>query len=166
MILEISNGTDKVAVEITSDGGRKKVRLGGTDILCDWVRLSDGHYSLILDGSVFDLAVNVDTETCVVTSRAGAYAFGVVDPRRSRSKQQGEEGRSGVQRIYANMPGKILRVLVGEGDSVALDQSLLVLEAMKMQNEIRAPKSGVVKEVIAAPGNIVNTGDFLLSIES
>jgi biotin carboxyl carrier protein len=166
MILEIGSGTDKVAVEITSDGGRKNIRLGGTDMLCDWVRLADGHYSLILDGSVFDLAVDVDTETCVVTSRAGICSFRIVDPRRSRSKQRSEEGRSGVQRIYADMPGKILRILVGEGDTVAQDQGLLVLEAMKMQNEIRAPKSGVVKEVIATPGNIVNTGDFLLSIES
>jgi pyruvate carboxylase subunit B len=64
------------------------------------------------------------------------------------------------------MPGKIIRVLVQEGETVAHDQSLLVLEAMKMQNEIRSPKSGIVKEVAVAGGITVNTGDFLLSIES
>jgi len=166
VILEISNGTDKVAVEINSNGGSKKIRLGGTDILCDWVRIAEGHYSLILDGSVLDALVNLEPETCVVTSRAGTYSFRIIDPRRSSSRKKPDQGTAGVQRVCAEMPGKIIRVLVREGDAVEHDQGLLVLEAMKMQNEIRAPKSGVVKQVAAAEGITINTGDFLLSIES
>jgi biotin carboxyl carrier protein len=166
VILEISSGTDKVAVEIISNGGQMKIRLGGTEILCDWVRLADGHYSLILNGNVLDVLVNVDPETCVLTSRSGTYAFRVVDPRRAGFMQASEEESAGVQRLCADMPGKIIRVLVQEGDSIAVNQSLLVLEAMKMQNEIRAPKAGAVKTVAVTPGTTVNTGDFLLSIES
>ena len=166
MILEISYGTDKVAVEINSNGDSKKVRLGGTDILCDWVRIAEGHYSLILDGNVLDVLINLEPETCVVTSRAGTYAFRIVDPRRTPPKQKADQTIAGVQRVCAEMPGKIVRVLVREGDAVEQDQGLLVLEAMKMQNEIRAPKGGVVKQVAATEGTTVSSGDFLLSIES
>lgn len=166
MILEISSGTDKVAVEISTNNGSRKIRLGGTEILCDWLRLADGHYSLILDGSVLDVLVNVDPETCVVTSSTGTYTFRVMDSRRAASRQKAEPGASGLQHVYAEMPGKIVRVLVGEGETVGYDQGLLVLEAMKMQNEIRAPKDGVVRKIAATPGSTVKAGDLLLSIES
>jgi acetyl/propionyl-CoA carboxylase alpha subunit len=164
--LGISGVNQEVAIEITSAGGKRRIRLGDTEIVCDWVKLAEGHYSLILDGSVFDLMVSLDTDLCTVASRAGVYSFRIMDPRRARLRPRAEEGSPGLQRMCAEMPGKIVRVLVREGESVAYDQGLLVLEAMKMQNEIRAPKSGVVKEMAVAGGATVNTGDFLLSIES
>ena len=166
MILKISSGTEEVAVEITSQAGTRKIRLGGINTDCDCLRLADGHYSLILNGSVHDVLVDIDSDTCIVTSRAGTHTFRITDPRRSGSGSQTHEGPPGLQRVCADMPGKVVRVLVQEADVVANDQGLLVLEAMKMQNEIRAPKSGVVKEVAAIAGTTVNTGDFLLSIES
>lgn len=165
MILEISNGTDSIRVEITSNRGNRKIRLGGTEIMCDWIRLADGHYSLILDGSVLDVLVNVETDSCSVTSHAGTYSFRIMDPRRAGARDKIDGGFAGVQRVCADMPGKIIRVLVREGDAIEHDQILLVLEAMKMQNEIRAPKTGIIKQVSASPGTAVNTGDFLLSIE-
>ncbi len=166
VILEIIEGAHRIAVEITSNDGRKKIRMGGKDILCDWVRLEDGHYSLILDGTVHDLHVNLSAETCDVSSRAGTYSFRISDPRRQGTRDHWEDSQSGVQRICADMPGKVIRILVQDGDAVVYDQSLLVLEAMKMQNDIRAPKSGIVKEVAVQPGTTVNTGDLLLVIES
>ena len=63
------------------------------------------------------------------------------------------------------MPGKVIRLLIKPGDSVSCDQGLLVLEAMKMQNEIRAPKSGVVKDIGVKPGETVSAGDFMVSLE-
>jgi biotin carboxyl carrier protein len=165
LILNISSADQKVTVEVALVGGEKKIRLGVTEIACDWVRLAEGHYSLILDGRVFDIMVNLDTDTCVVMSHAGAYTFRIMDQRRSGSETAAHGSQTGLQRVCADMPGKVIRVLVQEGDGVQCDQGLLVLEAMKMQNEIRAPKSGTVKEVAIAPGKTVNTGDFLLSIE-
>jgi len=165
LILEISGANQKVSIEITSVGGTRKIRVGDAEISCDWVKLAVGHYSLILDGGVFDLMVNIDTDTCMVTSHEGTYSFRITDPRHL-ARPPVEEGSAGLQRVCAEMPGKIIRILVQEGDTVAYDQSLLVLEAMKMQNEIRASKGGIVKEIAAAAGIAVNTGDFLLSIES
>jgi len=166
LILEISSANRMVTVEITSAGGRKRIRMGDSEISCDWIKLADSRYSLILDGCVFDLLAHQDTDVCTVVSHAGTYSFRIRDLRRLDVTASVEEGTAGLQCIRAEMPGKIIRVLVREGEAVAYDQSLLVLEAMKMQNEIRAPKSGTVKEVAASGGTTVNTGDFLLSIES
>ena len=166
MILEISSASQKTTVEIDSTGGKRKIRLGDAEISCDWVRLADGHYSLILDSRVFDLLVNLDTDACTVTSRAGILSFRILDPRRSGAMPRSEEGLPGLQRVCAEMPGKIIRVLVEKGETVAYDQSLVVLEAMKMQNEIRAPKSGIIQEVAVDIGATVNTGDLLVVLAS
>ena len=165
MILEIIHGEHKIAVEITSNGGRKKIRMGDRDIICDWVRLGDGHYSLILDGYVHDISINLTSEACNVSSRTGTYLFRIRDPRHVGTREHWEDSQSGIQRICADMPGKVIRILVQCGDEVACDQSLLMLEAMKMQNAIRAPKRGVVKEIAVKPGSTVNTGDLLAVIE-
>ena len=66
--------------------------------------------------------------------------------------------------VTAPMPGKVLRVLVKEGESVKTGQGLLVLEAMKMENEIPAPRNGVVKKIHVKEGDTVNTGDPLIEI--
>jgi len=165
VIFEIVHGDDKIAVEITSHSGRRKISLGNREILCDWLRLGDSHYSLILDGIVHDIYVNLSAEACDVSSRAGTYSFRIRDPRRAGTGEHSEGSPPGIQRICADMPGKVVRVLVQGGDEVVYDQSLLVLEAMKMQNDIRAPKSGSVKEIAVHPGSTVNTGDLLLVIE-
>ena len=166
MILEISGSSEKVIVEITSAGGTRKIRIADNEIPCDCVRLSEGHYSLILDGHVFDMMVNLEMDTCTVTSRTGTLSFRITDSRHTILRPRVEDGPAGLQRVLAEMPGKIVSVMVREGEAVVCDQGLLVLEAMKMQNEIRAPKSGTIKEVAVSGGTTVGTGDFLLSIES
>lgn len=165
MILEILHGKHKIAIEVTSNGNRKKIRLGDREIICDWVRLGDGHYSLILDGNVHDVNINLTSEACTVSSRAGTYLFRIKDPRRIGKNDHRGDSQSGIRRICADMPGKVVRIMVQCGDEVAYEQSLLVLEAMKMQNEIRAPKSGIVMEIAVKPGGTVNTGDLLAVIE-
>jgi biotin carboxyl carrier protein len=164
LIIEIGTENEKIAVDISPAGPKRKIRIGNTEILCDWIRLADGHYSLIVDGRVFDLLIHFDKEACEVVSRAAVYNFNVADPRRSLN-QAGEDGHAGMQRICADMPGKVIRVMVQKGDPVVPDQGLIILEAMKMQNEIRSPKSGTVTDVGISGGMTVNTGDFLLSID-
>jgi biotin carboxyl carrier protein len=165
VILEISDNHQKVTVDIASTGGSKKIRLGDSDVVFDWVKLADGHYSLILENVVYDLRVNLNNDACTVASHAGTYSFRIADSRHSGAKPHQEEGPSGLQRVCAEMPGKVVRVMVKEGETVAYNQSLLILEAMKMQNEIRAPKGGVIKEIAIVGGNTVHTGEFFLSIE-
>jgi biotin carboxyl carrier protein len=88
-----------------------------------------------------------------------------VDGRRRRAA--GDSGRhaAGEQPVVAPMPGRVVRVLVGAGDEVAVRQSVVVVEAMKMENELRSPKAGRVKEVSVTPGTLVEAGRVLVVVE-
>ncbi len=165
MNLEISCGGRHIDVEIIDASGKQRVSISGRELNCDWVNISDGHYCLIIDGRVFDLIVESAGGMFSVSGREGQCALEVHDARVLRGDRGVEEGAAGLQRLRAEMPGKIIRVLVNPGDSVAYDQALLVVEAMKMQNEIRAPKAGTIKDIAVVEGNTVNSGEFLLSVE-
>lgn len=165
MILEVESGHNRVTIDITTTAGMRRVTVDGKEVPFDWERLPNGHYSLILGGRVYDFIIDFSTDRCVVVGRDGAHILRVADPRRLSARHEVEEGQAGLQRLTADMPGKVVRILVNERDSVAYDQGLLVLEAMKMQNEIRAPKSGIIREIGVTPGTAVSTGEFLLSIE-
>ncbi len=150
--------------------GSVRVRITGSVVsvegrVVDCIRLPDGGYSVLIDRRVYDLAAQADGETCTVVGRSGTHTLQVSDPRRLDSQRSVEQGQAGLQRIQAEMPGKVIRVLVREGETVACDQGLLVIEAMKMQNEIRAPKSGIVKSIGVSAGQTVNSGEFLVSLE-
>ena len=67
--------------------------------------------------------------------------------------------------VRAQMPGKVIRVLVSDGESIQANQGLLVMEAMKMQNEIKSPKAGIVKKIGVTAGAAVNSGDLLAEVE-
>jgi len=165
VILQIDHEDHRVTVELAGDAGAREVSMDGSEVLCDWIRLPNGHCSLILDGRVYDFFIEFNDGNCSVTGRDGSFVLSIADSRRLMHSREVEEGQSGLQRISADMPGKVVRVLVKEGDEVAYDQGLLVLEAMKMQNEIRAPKSGMIREIGIKPGMAVGTGEFLLSLE-
>ncbi len=141
------------------------ISIDGREMECDWVFLPDGRWSFRLGNRVFDLAVTADTEGWIVTGRNGRQRILVRDPRKLYSGGLSREAAAGLQRVMAEMPGKVIRVIVQKGDHVRLDQPLLVLEAMKMQNEIRAPKSGVIRDITVAEGKTVTSGEFLLSLE-
>ncbi len=164
MKVEISSGDHSFEIEVAGSV-RRQVRVGDTDVSCDFLCLPEGHYSLILDGRVYDLTARLDTDTCLVSGRVASSQFRIFDRRRPAERGVMEEAEPGLRRICAEMPGKVVRVLVKPGEKVTYDQGLLVLEAMKMQNEIRSPKSGTVREIGVDDGRAVNTGDFLLSIE-
>ena len=84
----------------------------------------------------------------------------VIDPTRRR-RERGEAEREGVQQIAAPMPEKVVRLLIEQGSPVEVGQGILVLEAMKMQNEVRSPKSGTVERLLVKEGQAVNAGDVL-----
>ncbi len=93
----------------------------------------------------------------------GSREFKVViqDEREWRRKRGGALEAEGRQHVLAPMPGKIVRVLVQAGDAVRAGQGLLVVEAMKMQNEIRAPKSGTIDRMAVLEGQTVNAGEVV-----
>jgi biotin carboxyl carrier protein len=93
------------------------------------------------------------------------YAVDVQDPRSLKTRRAVAGAETGPQKIKAAMPGKIVRVLVTEGEEVKAGQGIIVMEAMKMQNEMKSPKDGRVQKLLTAEGSTVNAGDTLAIIE-
>jgi len=93
------------------------------------------------------------------------YAVDVQDPRSLRTRRAAGAGEAGPQKITAPMPGKIVRVIVAVGDEVKAGQGVIVMEAMKMQNEMKSPKDGRVQKILTSEGSTVNAGDTLAVIE-
>jgi len=162
--LELILGEERIEIDL-QDPSRGMIVLQGREVPCDWRILPDGRFSIILDGNSYDLAADADGDRVTVSSAERVWTMKVHDPRTFRQESSEDDGRKGLRRLTADMPGKIIRVLVSPGDEVRHDQGLLVIEAMKMQNEIRSPKTGTVREIGVRPGDAVNSGDFLLSID-
>jgi biotin carboxyl carrier protein len=89
----------------------------------------------------------------------------IIDPKRLRSGQNSDGHHHGVAEIVAPMPGKVVRVQVEAGATVEKGAGVVVVEAMKMQNEMKAPRGGVVVSVNVKPGDTVNAGDVLAVLE-
>jgi biotin carboxyl carrier protein len=89
----------------------------------------------------------------------------VRDPRSFRSRQRAGASEHGVKKVTAPMPGKVVRLLAGVGAQVEAGQSIIVIEAMKMQNELKAPKTGAVKKINVTEGAAVEAGQVLAEVE-
>jgi len=124
---------------------------------------SAGYREVAQTSSTFNLSTSTPA-TSPSTSTVSPSVSQVVSapPKEEKKKPSAGVSEAGGTPIKAPMPGKILRVSVKEGDTVSRGDLLLVLEAMKMENEIFAPTSGVVKRIAVSPGDSVNTGDLLV----
>lgn len=130
--------------------------------------LGDSEYLLIDGNTVYNCRVenkNNHPDDIEVNLRGVSYPVKLTDPKRLRSAQSGAEQNKGTARIVAPMPGKVVRVLVEAGAEVEAGAGILVVEAMKMQNEMKAPKAGQVVSIHAQVGSTVNAGDVLAVIE-
>lgn len=100
-----------------------------------------------------------------VQTRGNAFEIRLIDPKRLRGSASGDEQRDGVIEIRTAMPGKVVRILLEPEAGVEKGDGVLVVEAMKMQNELKSPKAGVVKEIKVQEGETVAAGDVLAVIE-
>lgn len=127
---------------------------------CDIVQVEPGVYSILRDGASYE--VRVGAEQVHVGERR--FDFGVDDPRKWKRSAAGGAAH-GNANIAAPMPGKIVRLLVASGDIVEPGQGVIVVEAMKMQNELKSPIAGRVSAVRCAENDSVNAGAVLVVIE-
>lgn len=124
-----------------------------------------GVYSILLEGRSYDARVEDRPDGVLVVVIDGyRFEIEVSDPRRW-TRKSGRRGGAGVQSISTPMPGKVVRVLISPGDAVAAGQGLVVVEAMKMQNELKAIRAGKVVTVPAKEGATVVAGEVLATIE-
>jgi biotin carboxyl carrier protein len=151
-----------VSLETRSEGC--VVRLADRELKLDAVVLDEGSYSLLIDGRSFDVTVHRSSSHYQVTVNGAALEVALRDPKQLRHQSSAGKESDGPASVTAPMPGKLVKLLVAEGDAVNEGQGVAVVEAMKMQNELKAPRAGMVEKVGAVEGQAVNAGEVLLTI--
>jgi biotin carboxyl carrier protein len=151
-------------LELSGADGRWECRLDGRQVEIDAVLARRDVLSMIIGGKAYEIKRERTATDMHLWVGSVRYAVQLRDPRSLRSRASADDGK-GPRKLLAPMPGKIIRVLVKEEAEVAAGQGMIVVEAMKMQNEIKSPKKGVVRKMIAAEGANVNAGDVLAVVE-
>lgn len=123
-----------------------------------------GVYSVLLEGASYEIRIRKTSQGLSIDAAGRRFSAEIHDPRDASRRSRASIG-SGRQNIVAPMPGKVIRVLVNAGDSVEAGQGLIVVEAMKMQNEMKAARPSKVIEVRAQAGQTVGAGDTLVVLE-
>ena len=147
-----------------SEGGWRCI-LDGRELLVDAVVPRRDVLSLIVAGVSYEIKRERSPEGIHIWVGNARYAAEVSDPRSLRSRRGDAGAESGPKKLVASMPGKVVRLLVEERSEVEAGQGLLVVEAMKMQNELKSPKKGTVQKLMATVGASVNAGEVLAIVE-
>src|SRR5713101_7946958 len=157
-----TSGEKKRLVELERHASGWRVKLDGQPVAVDAAEISPNTLSILLDGQSFEITVTPSPDGKLqLHTGTREFIAEVIDPRAWSGRRHSAVEAEGRQQIVAPMPGKVVRLLVKAGDSVEAGQGLLVMETMKMQNEIRSPKSGVVERLLAEEGQAVNAGEVL-----
>ena len=153
---------------LTFADGRVSAEIGGRVYNLQVREPMPGSYLVFRDTDVYECLVNERAKSrgdFDVNIRGRNYAVTIVDPKRLRSGQNSDRHDHGVAEILAPMPGKVVRVQLEAGANVEKGAGVVVVEAMKMQNEMKSPRAGVVVAINVQPGDTVNAGDVLAVVE-
>lgn len=162
MKLQAAIGDEKHEVEIKRNGVNIFARIGTREYDLEASEVEPNVFLLKHNNQIYQIYVapngfvNIGNHQLEIT---------LTDPKRLRGSGSGSASAEGVAEIKTAMPGKLVRVLVDVGAEIKQGEAVLVVEAMKMQNEMKSPKDGIVKEVRFAEGATVNAGDVLAIIE-
>jgi biotin carboxyl carrier protein len=153
-------------LDLTHDEKVWHCKIDGQDIEVDAALTARDVLSILVAGKAYEIKRerSLQGELHMVIGSA-RYAVDVQDPRSLRTRRSIGGADAGPQRLKAPMPGKVVRINVQERDEVKAGQSILVIEAMKMQNELKSPKGGKVQKILTAEGSVVNPGDTLAIVE-
>lgn len=166
MKLRASIAEKELDVEVRRQGSRVFARVDERSHELEARDLGNGSYLLISAARVFEARVegnpNGPVDVVVGTDR---YSVAICDPKRMRIANSAAAHVGEAARVIAPMPGKVVRVLVEAGAEIKAGAGLVVVEAMKMQNEMKSPKAGVVAALNVEVGATVNAGDVLVIIE-
>lgn len=159
-------GEQTYTVEIEEVGkSLYRVAIDGSEFLVDGKKTGRSNYSLIVDNRSFEVDVDNSEDEYRVLVDGRNYHINLVDERRVRVDAQSGIQVEGRQKVSVPMPGKVIAVLVSEGDAVEKGQGLVIVEAMKMENEVRSPITGEVKEIKVKAGETVEGGAVLVVVE-
>jgi biotin carboxyl carrier protein len=167
MKLHAAIAGEVIDVEVRRDGERVTAVVDGRNYELN-LQQTTRSYVLRSAGAVFDCRVDGQPrsgETVDIVVGTERFAVVFTDPKRLRGSAEAAGPGDGAARIIAPMPGKIVRVLVEVGAQIEAGAGVVVVEAMKMQNEMKSPKAGTVSAVNVEVGATVNGGDVLAVIE-
>ena len=159
-------GDQTYTVEIEETGKSVyRVSVDGNEFIVDGKKTGRTNYSLIVDNRSFEIEVDNTDDQYRVLVDGRNYRISMVDERRMRvgAAQAGTQ-LQGRQKVSVPMPGKVIAILVSQGDQVEKGQGLVIVEAMKMENEVHSPIAGEVKEIKVKPGDTVEGGQELIVI--
>jgi|SRR5271156_4163847 len=161
------NGADR-EIEVEELAANSiRLKIGDRQFEVDVRRAGSSSFSVLIGNRSFDLAIAPEGDELIVVSRGATSRVTVTDMAR-QSRRAGAGSRlaiTGRAELKAMMPGRVVNILVSAGDEVVLQQGLVVIEAMKMENELKSPKAGKVIEVKVTPGQTVEKGDILVVVE-
>ena len=164
MKFEAELAGETLPIEVTGDSGRYRVTIGDTASEVDARQAAEGIWSLLIDGISYVVDVSDRDGVSVVEVDGERYEIRVEEETRYIIRTRGGKATTGGQVLKAPMPGKVAHLEVEVGQTVAPGDGLVILEAMKMENEFRASVAGTVREIRVQVGQVVNAGDVLLVI--
>lgn len=150
-------------IDITQDGG---LLVNGEPRTVDFLSLGPALYSVVMDNQSYELVIEEREGDYEVMLRGHLYTGEVLDERAQllASRRGGLTAETGEISIKSPMPGLIVAVAVNEGDAVKPGQTVVILESMKMQNELKAPREGTVQRISVQTGQSVEQGKLLVTI--
>ena len=164
MTYDVNIDDKSYRLELNRIDGRWECRVDGTAVEIDAVLARRDVLSILIEGKAYEIKRERTATDMHLWVGSVRYAAQLRDPRSLRSRGRADDEK-GPRKLLAPMPGKVVRVLVKEEAEVEAGQGVVVVEAMKMQNEIKSPKKGVVRKLVATEGTNVNAGDVLAVVE-
>jgi biotin carboxyl carrier protein len=164
MTYEIAIDGKTHRLDLSQEEGRWSCRVDGREVEVDAVLARPNVLSLRHGNKAYEVKcerVGGDVHIWVGSQR---FAAEVRDPRSLRSRSRAVDDQ-GPKKLTAPMPGKVVRILLRQGTEVEAGAGVLVVEAMKMQNEVRSPKKGTIQRILVSEGAAVNAGDVLAIVE-
>jgi biotin carboxyl carrier protein len=165
MIYDVTIDGKNYRLELNQVDGRWQCHLDGREVQMDAILSRRDVLSVIIDGKSYEVKRERTATDLHLWVGPVRYAAELRDPRSLRSRKGSDADEKGPRKLIAPMPGKVVRVLVAEQAQVEAGQGIVVVEAMKMQNEIKSPKAGIVHKLVASEGGAVNAGDVLAIVE-
>jgi biotin carboxyl carrier protein len=155
----------RLDVDLDRESGSWRCLLDGREVHIDAVATQPDVLSLLIAGKAYQIRRERIGPDLQIWVGDDSYTAEVSDPRSLRSRKSRADSGKGPRPLVAPMPGKVVRFLVTENSAVEAGQGVVVVEAMKMQNEIKSPKKGIVLKLSVAEGAAVNAGDVLAIVE-
>ncbi len=162
MFFDAATGGQTARIEVREAQGRYRVTIGDKTLELDWVRTGEHEASILVDGASHDITVEKTAEGFGVVIRGDRFDVDLKDA--VKGVDLGKVAHTGPLKLNAPMPGKIIKVLVAAGEVVEAGRGVLVMEAMKMENELKAARAGTIQEIRVKEGQAVEMGALLLVI--